>query len=132
MIVNYSMVKRLRDHAGKYNPKEFPKHYDVIRTEKVTKTFTKPVPYTAGWACNCDEDGFPKYLAGCKDYYNHPTHKWQPFQLKPEYEDNRPTYSITITYEVLDIELTEEGRKEVERRYNIHKRNMEKYAKLLG
>lgn len=106
--------------------------YKVISREPVIKMISKPVPHTAGWSCNCDEDGFPLYLAECKNYYNRPAHKWQPFQLKPEYEDNRPTYSVRIAYEVLDIELTAKGKKEVERRYKIHKRNMEKYAKLLG
>lgn len=129
MKCTYSQIKYLgylRVHGHSCNA------YKVISREPVIKMISKPVPHTAGWSCNCDEDGFPLYLAGCKDYYDRPAHKWQSFQLKPEYEDNRPTYSVRIAYEVLDIELTAEGKAEVERRYNIHKRNMEKYAKLLG
>ena len=132
MKVSYSIIKTLRDYESKYRPTVFPKHYDVISTEKVTKTITKRVPYTTGYYGDYDENGFPKYLKGCEEFYLKPNHKWEPWRLKPEYETNRPTYSTTITYEVLEIKLTAEGKKEVERRYNIHKRNMEKYAKLLG
>ena len=131
MTVSYSTIKTLRAYAGKYRPAAFPKHYDVISTEKVTKTFQKLVPWTT-MGNNCDEDGFPLYLAGCKEFYNKPTHRWGAWTLKNEYAENRPTYFITITYEAYEIELTPEGKKEVERRYKIHKRNMEKYAKLLG
>ena len=106
-------------------------HYHIISEERVTEEFTKLCPKTTGW--NWDTD-FPKYLAGCEKYYQPRTEKYgaNQWELKPEYRENRPTYKITITYTLYDVELTANGKREATRRYNIHKRNMEKYAKLLG
>lgn len=128
MKVSYSQIKylgclRVAGHSCDA--------YKVISHEPVIKMISKPVPYTTGLSCNCDEDGFPLYLAGYKEFYNKLPHRWG-WTLKNEYAENRPAYSITITYEAYEIELTAEGKAEVERRYKIHKRNMEKYAKLLG
>lgn len=129
MKVTYSEIQTL---GYLYQDGHCNKAYDEISREPIIKTIIKKAPLSTGWTCNCDKDGFPLYLKECKEYYNIPKHKWEMWELKEEYRENRPTYSVTISYELIDIELTEAGKKEVERRYKIHKRNMEKYAKLLG
>lgn len=76
---------------------------------------------------------FPNYLRGCESYYKE--HKIginsRYWVLKDKYRENRPTYDWNITYTVYDIELTDEGKEEVERRYYMHLRNMEKYLRLM-
>ena len=96
--------------------------------EEVTKTVTPPVPYRTYIGHH-----FPNYLRGCESYYKE--HKIginsRYWVLKDKYRENRPTYDWNITYTVYDIELTVEGKEEVERRYYMHLRNMEKYLRLM-
>lgn len=106
--------------------------YNIISREMVTKTITKPVPMTTGWGCS--ENEFPEYLKGCEQFYsyNHISRYSADWELKPEYRENRPTYSVEISYELVEVEFTPEGEKEIKRRYNIHKRLMERYGRLMG
>ena len=104
--------------------------YRVVGVESVTKTVSHEIPLTTGVIGT----GFPIYLFDFKDYYMN-TNKYRRggyWILKSEYIENRPRYSITVTYNVLDVEFTEHGKEEIARRYNLHKRNMEKYARLMG
>lgn len=130
MKTTRTQISTLNDVAwGRYDA-----HYWVNSRTEVTKEVRHKIPYEPGWFTN----KFPKYLAGFEDCYEMRYHTdWgkgsRPYwHLKPEYEDNRPLYTIKITYTELDITLTDEGREEVQRRYEIHKRNLEKYARLLG
>lgn len=109
--------------------------FTVINREEVEKVVSHKIPHETGYY----NGEFPKYLAGFEHCYEERHRKnWfysghTPYwRLKPEYEDNRPLYTIKITYTELDITLTDEGREEVQRRYEIHKRNAEKYHRLLG
>lgn len=97
-----------------------------------TKVVTKPIPLETGYGDEYDEDGFPLYLKEFKKYYEKSrSYYWNPWKLQKEYIDNRPTYTIKVSYKTYDVEFNDFGKKEIERRYNIHKRNMEKYAKLM-
>jgi len=94
--------------------------YKIIATHEVKK----PLPiYT---------DVFNRgggYLAGFQDYY---TKCWNGWALKEDYrEANRPRYTVEVTYNLYDIELTEQGRKKVVARYEQHLRCAERYASLL-
>ena len=105
--------------------------YIVLGSEKVSKIIHQTIPECTGNRLS----GFPNYLKGFEDYYEKRTYfGFTYYNIKKEYEDKskRPMYELEITYNLLDIELTERGKKECERRFNIHKRNMEKYAYLLG
>ena len=99
-------------------------YYNLIDTKTVTKTVERSIP-----TCTEDNKKFPTYLTGFAHCYNRGAYV---FTLKPEYQNNRPKYSITVSYEVYTIEFTDIGRKEIARRYKIHKRNMDRYAKLMG
>ena len=122
----YSKIKTLNHYNG-------PVNYVVMEKETVTKVKQCKIPYETWYHTE-----FPKYLKGFEQYYNKVVEKnfWggvgEYWKLKDEYKENRPMYSIVLTYDLLTIELTEEGKTEVERRYEMHKRNMEKYASLLG
>lgn len=110
----------------------FKGDYIVVGTEEVKKIVHHPIPIITRI-----QDGkadFPNYLKGFEDYYNVKNILGATYYLlKDEYEDdNRPEYEIEVTSQIVDIRLTERGRKECERRFNIHKKNMEKYARLLG
>lgn len=107
-------------------------HYKVLNEERKSVIVTHKIPFTAGTLTGF----FPSYLKGFEKYYEHKSIKFSRFkyecwELKPEYKENRPSYTFEAISYVLDIELTEEGKKEIQRRYNIHKRNMEKYASLM-
>lgn len=120
----YSKIKTLKHYCG-------PVNYVVMEKETITKAKQCKIPYET-WS-----NKFPKYLKGFEQYYDKVTVKnyWgveEYWKLKDEYKENRPMYSIVLTYDLLTIELTEEGKTEVKRRYEMHKRNMEKYASLLG
>jgi hypothetical protein len=106
-------------------------HYRILAEEKVTKEVQHPIPY---YSNAVGPNNFPEYLKGFEEYYKMGYHSPYTTQwiLKPEYKENRPKYTYKVTYTVYDIELTEEGQKEVERRYNMYLRLTEKYARLLG
>lgn len=112
-----------------------PRYFNIIGREVITRTVFHKIPYETGYY----NGEFPKYLAGFEHYYEerHRENWWSSghtsyWHIKPEYEDNRPQYSISVTYVECEVEFTEKGKKEIERRYNIHKRNLEKYARLMG
>lgn len=105
-------------------------HYRVLEEETVTKEVQHPIPYCSV----CNGTGFPEYLKGFEKCYSRGYHS--PYStewiLKPEYKENRPKYTYKVTYTLYDIELTEMGHEEIERRYNMYLRLTEKYARLLG
>lgn len=103
-------------------------HFNVISVEKTSKTVTNPIPYETGWELGY----FPNYLRGYESYYEeNRRYGHRLWKLKDEYEENRPTYNWNVAYTVYDIELTNKGKEEVERRYYMHLRNMEKYLRLM-
>ena len=125
MIVTNKQIMYLCDGNSKYTD------YKVLGTMKVTKTVHHKIPDCTGRYTK----GLPNYLKGFEDYYDERTSfGFTYYGIRKEYEDKskRPEYEIEVTYELLDIELTEKGKKECERRLNIHKKNMERYALLLG
>ncbi len=109
----------------------FKGDYIVVGTENFTKTIHHPIP---GVTRRRDgKDGLPDYLKGFENYYRTSDYFGMIYYcIKDEYKENRPEYEIEVTSQIVDIRLTEIGRKECERRFNIHKKNMEKYARLLG
>lgn len=106
-------------------------HYRILAEEKVTKEVQHPIPYKCSTYGTQD---LPEYLKGFEKCYEMGYHSKYTthWTLKPEYKENRPKYTYKVTYTVYDIELTEEGQKEIDRRYNIYLRLTEKYARLLG
>lgn len=127
MKVKYSILKTLDGF-------NCPPSYTVISKEEVTKNISHNIPITTGFCCS----RIPSYLKGFEDYYNEEVQTWgshttiRGWRLKPEYLENRPQYTISITYTLYDVEFTKKGKDEIKRRYNIHKRNLEKYASLMG
>jgi len=105
-------------------------HFLINGEEKVTKTVTPFLPYETGQYT----EHFPNYLKGYESYYKENKRSYRPcyWVLKDEYRENRPTYKLDVTYNIYDITLTHEGRKEAKRRYYLHLRNMEKYRRLMG
>lgn len=100
-------------------------YYNILSSEEKTVEVLREIPFETG----IFTDKFPKYLKGYKKYYKK---QYCGYCLKPQFISNRPLYAIVITYHLYDIELTESGRVEVQKRYEIHKRNMERYASLLS
>ena len=105
------------------------KDYNVVGRETVTRTIKARLPMST---CAAREGG---YLEAYQDYYNESAWaRYNPYSyryLKSEYVDNRPTYDVEVTYDLLEVELTPRGRAKAQQRYEMHKRNMERYAKLL-
>ena len=104
--------------------------YRVTSVEKVTRTITKPLPVITGWG----PSKFPKYLKGYEQYYNCVDNYYPYWKLKPEYcvhGENRPCYTIEVTYDVIDITLTEGGREKVQNRMERHNKLAKQYALLL-
>lgn len=129
MIVTSKQIMYLCGGNSKYTD------YKVLSSMKVTKTVRHKIPKDSSRRDN--KGGLPDYLKGFEDYYDEwrwCDGRYRYYTIKREYIDKalRPEYEIEVTYELLDIELTEKGKKECERRLNIHKKNMERYALLLG
>lgn len=128
MKVKYSILKNL----GAWFNHDL--YYTVIGKEEITKNISRNIPITTGFGCSC----FPSYLKGFEDYYNKEKQTWGSriticgWRLKSEYLKNRPQYTISVTYTLYDVEFTKTGKDEIKRRYDIHKRNLEKYASLMG
>lgn len=104
--------------------------YKVLDSETQVITVHHKIPQQTA----ANHGKISTYLKGYEKYYDLKKLRYniEGFVLKEEYYNNRPEYTYTTTCYVYDIELTDEGRKEVSRRYEIHKRNMEKYARMLG
>lgn len=99
--------------------------YNIVGRHEVIKTITRPIPtYTSAFVDNKDGG----YLRGFAEYYRE---VWGGSILKDEYRENRPNYTVAISYELYDIELTERGLKKVIDRYEQHRRIAERYATLL-
>lgn len=99
--------------------------YNIVATHEIIKTITRPIPIcTIAFRDNADGG----YLKGFADYYRN---GWFDAILKDEYRDNRPNYTITISYNLYDIELTEKGMKKVVNRCERYRRLAERYATLL-
>ena len=127
MKTTYSNIKSLYygDFRGSY--------IKVNGREEKSITVTHKLPYTTGRGCS----ELPSYLKGFEKYYNfipynsgwsYPRFMWI---LKEGYRENRPTYTFETTVEIFDVDFTENGKAELKRRYEMYKRNMEKYARLL-
>lgn len=100
--------------------------YSIVATHEIKKTVTHPIPFSTD-AFRFGRDG--GYLKDFANYYNPDT--YFSAMLKNEYRENRPNYTIEIVYNLYDIELTERGAKKVRDRYELHRRNAERYAALL-
>ena len=125
MKVTCSQIKNL------YSSGKHPQ-YKVLKEERKNVIVAHKIPFSTGFFLN----DFPNYLKGFEEYYEEKIVRFSRYtrrywELKPQYKENRPSYTFEAISYVLDIELTEEGKKEIQRRYNIHKRNMEKYANLM-
>lgn len=124
MKVKYSILKTFGN-----------RDYTIINEEEITKNISHNIPVTTGYY-GCFH--FPSYLKGFEDYYNKKVENWGShiticgWRLKPEYLENRPQYTISVTYTLYDVEFTKKGKDKIKRRYNIHKHNLEKYANLMG
>ena len=101
--------------------------YRIINRETVKRTVTRPLPFRT----NALDEG--EYLHDYAQYYREVPHHYG-YILRDEYyrDEGRPTYEIEISYELLEVELTERGMTKARKRYDFHKRNADRYAKLLG
>lgn len=102
--------------------------YNVVATHEVKKTVTHPLPFST-CAFSFGRDG--GYLKGFASYYHQDEYRSATLWLNNEYREHRPNYTIEIVYNLYDIELTERGLKKVHDRYELHRRNAERYAALL-
>jgi hypothetical protein len=99
--------------------------YNVIGQRLVERTISRPLPFYTGFG-RCGH--FPSYIVSFKYCYE----KWGGgWRLKEGYRDNRLLYSVDVQYWEYDIELTERGKEKLKWRYEMFKRNAEKYEKLL-
>ena len=136
MKVTKSTLNRMNRHI--YNGHHWvPANYVVLSEEKAVKTITSKIPFETGFNSGIDENlhtKFPAYLHGFEEYYDNSTGCFGQFRLKKEYWDknSRPSYTIDISYILYDIELTDDGKELVNKRYEQHKRLMELYAKMMG
>jgi hypothetical protein len=126
MKVTHSQVKYLTYWRN------FTHYYVVKNKEQKTITIQHKIPFVTGVYA----PAFPQYLKGFEHCYDSAQERgcyytYNKWVLKPEYAENRPLYSFTTTVEIMDIELTEAGKEEVQRRYELHKRNMDRYERLL-
>ena len=105
--------------------------YEIIGREMVTKIISHPLPLVTGGGYY--SNGFPKYLQGFENYYNHIQTRWTDrYELKEEYAENRPIYTYTVTYEEIDVEFTKKGKEKITKRIAFHKKGLAKYHRLLG
>jgi hypothetical protein len=104
--------------------------YTILGREMVTRTVTHKIPFQTSRY----NDGFPKYLRGFEEYYTLHTSRWSYdyYELKPEFEKCRPSYTYSVTYEEMEIELTEAGKEKVQNCINSLEKRLAKYARLLG
>ncbi len=102
----------------------------ILSRREETKTIYIKLPFHAG---KISDYSFPKYLEGYEKCYRKSEGKWNNWVLTEEAKKFRDLIKVPfeIKVNIYDVKITEEGKAEIQRRYNIHKRNMEKYAKLL-
>ena len=103
-------------------------NFEILGQTEVHKTIKHYIPYSTEW--NIKTGGFPSYLAGFESYYEYESihNKWK---LKEEYLNNRPKYSVEITYFEYEVKLNEDVKKEIKRRYEYYSKIANKYEKLL-
>jgi len=98
--------------------------YNIVSQETVTETVDREIPKRAG------KDGiFPEYLAGFENCY---TLNGATYTLNSEFEENRPTYTVEITYERFNVEFTEDGEAEIARLCTLHTKAAEWFRALMG
>ena len=125
MKTSYTQIKPL--YHNSYRPEM--SDYTIIGREMVTRTVTHKVPFRT----YVDHGQLPQYLRGFEDYYTLNSSRWcYRFELKPEFEKNRPTYTYTVTYEEMEVELTELGKEKVQNRIKSLEKSLKKYTRLLG
>lgn len=103
----------------------------ILSRREETKTVYIKLPFYAGKLS--DDSSFPKYLEGYEKCYRKSGGEWNDWVLTEEAKKFRDLIKVPfeVKINIYDVKITEEGKAEIQRRYNIHKRNMEKYAKLL-
>lgn len=126
MIIKNVSAKKLQYLNHWENDLWHANDYNIVGRHLVKKTITRPLPFYSYGVC---EGG---YLEGYSRYYE-PTEWLSGMKhLKREYRgENRPTYTLEISYCLLDIELTERGFEKVMKRYEQHMRIAKRYASLL-
>lgn len=123
IIKNISRPRYLRNYGNQSEYNDF----NIIDERLVTKTVIHRLPLFP--CAHCLEKG--GYLENYAQYYDLSEYRFDG-KLKEEYRNERPTYSIEVTFKRYDIELTKKGEDFARSRYESHKRNLETYAHLLG
>ena len=105
----------------------------TIQSERKEEiTIEKPLPYTTGYAGYRKDAAIPAYLQEFANLYEYHHDSWgNYFQLKDECVNDCPTYKITVTKYIYDVEFNERGKDFIAQRYAIHARCLNFYANLV-
>lgn len=102
-------------------------HNEYIITEKkiVEREITRPLPLNPYH--ESVEEGYLKdfakyYTLKALDYY----------YLDPAYRKNPPCYTVKVKYTLTYGVLTEEGRADIQKRLDTHKKIVDRYEKVLA
>ena len=103
--------------------------YNITDVEEKKTTVCHKLPYyTSVFYYNENS-----YLKGFEEYYEKLKGSYGDYRLKNEYIniENRPVYSIDITYKVYTVVFTSFGKEKIKARYEMHKKQMERYTKMM-
>lgn len=107
--------------------------YNIVATHEIRKTITRPLPIHTDAFMSDKKNSYLEGFVDCYTPWKTPLgYTWGGAFLKDEYRGkNRPKYTIEISYNLYDIELTEKGMKKVVNRCERYRRLAERYATLL-
>lgn len=117
------VTKKFLKSYNRYN-------FEITEQIEVRKTIECYIPQFTGWSATVGE--FPSYLNGFESYYERENESiYSKWKLKEEYLNNRPKYSVEITYFEYEVKLNEDVKKEIKRRHEYYSKIANKYEKLL-
>lgn len=99
-------------------------NYNILSEEVVEKEVSHKIPIECGYWIN----GFPKYLKGFEDYYREVDSCYCCYRIKDP--ENRPNYTIKISYTLYDVEFTEKGKEIINERLKMYEKSYNRYKKL--
>ena len=102
----------------------YSNQYIITEQKVVEREITRPLPRSS-WH-ECVEKGYLKDYA--KYYYKSLGY----YYLDPDYRDNPPCYTIKVKYTLTYGTLTKECLADLRKRLAIHKKNVDRYEKVLA
>ena len=131
MIINYKLASSLCCRSYERQEK-FPMDwidFIVMDTPTFTKEITRPLPIRP-LDTSFDEEG---YLRDYRQFYDFELWSGKEWvkELKKEYRENRPTYTIIVTYKQIDGYFTEKGKQTIAERYNKYLKLLNRYEKIM-